>query len=207
MLLSQKPGRRSDRAGRACIHHADAAAAAVAAAAAAVAAAAAASSSAPSSIGQRGDGLCHAPDGSPEGTGYRESVLSPEGTGYRESAWSPEGTGYRDAVWSPEATRASATHGYCAETETGAEGDCVAGDKGSWRMGTKTMAITDMNACVRHCVRHCARCNYVSVSQADGDCSWYHACDMRALYPAPQTGHQSFAIIATTPTGILKGVK
>tara|TARA_B110001452_G_scaffold93031_1_gene76752 strand:+ start:504 stop:674 length:171 start_codon:yes stop_codon:yes gene_type:complete len=50
-------------------------------------------------------------------------------------------------------------------------------------------------SCVRHCVRHCARCRFVSVSMADGDCSWYHDCAVDALQTQFSRGHRTFAIV------------
>lgn len=55
--------------------------------------------------------------------------------------------------------------------------------------------IRDEMSCVRHCVRHCARCRFVSVSMADGDCSWYHDCAVDALQTQFSRGHRTFAIV------------
>ena len=101
--------------------------------------------------------------------------------------------------WDEAATRASERAGYCAATETGDAGDCARGHKGSWRlhpwMRGWTRGIFDELSCVRHCVRHCARCRFVSVSMADGDCSWYHDCAVDALQTQFSRGHRTFAIV------------
>ena len=101
--------------------------------------------------------------------------------------------------WLEEATWASERAGYCEATETGDAGDCARGHKGSWRlhpwMRGWTRGIYDERSCVRHCVRHCARCHFVSVSMADGDCSWYHSCAVDALQTQFSRGHRTFAIV------------
>ena len=56
----------------------------------------------------------------------------------------------------------TATEGYCEETNTGDAGDCDAGEKGSWRLGSGN--LTSVHGCVWRCAHACARCQYVSVS-------------------------------------------
>ena len=42
-----------------------------------------------------------------------------------------------------------------------------------------------MEECSRRC-EDCKRCNYISYSLHFRDCSWYHSCQMDALYSSPQ---------------------
>jgi hypothetical protein len=65
------------------------------------------------------------------------------------------------------------TPGYCAETADGWAGDCAAGLQGSW-------GIRRWSACVERCER-CARCNFVSFSDTNRDCSWHFACAVESL--------------------------
>ena len=78
-----------------------------------------------------------------------------------------------------------AAAGYCAPTD--GRGSCATGDKGSW--STRGGDIRSMADCIAKC-RACARCRYVSLSlaRAHRDCSWFHSCDLRRLYPPPGTG-------------------
>ena len=78
-----------------------------------------------------------------------------------------------------------AVAGYCAPTD--GRGSCTTGDKGSW--STRGSDIRSMADCIAKC-RACARCRYVSLSlaRAHRDCSWFHSCDLRQLYPPPGTG-------------------
>lgn len=104
--------------------------------------------------------------------------------------------------WHDAATWASERGGYCRATDTGDAGDCLRGQQGSWRLNPWmrgwTRGIYDEWSCVRHCVRHCARCRFVSVSIADGDCSWYSDCRMDALQTKFSRGHRSFAIVRSS---------
>ena len=63
------------------------------------------------------------------------------------------------------------------------EGDCLAGDKGSWpaARGGGAYNISDLESCVRHCHYLCPRCSYVSYSAGSADCSWYARCDLARL--------------------------
>jgi hypothetical protein len=105
---------------------------------------------------------------------------------------------YAHRSWAEADTWLSARPGYCSETTTGESGDCSTGDKGSFVPHPShrgwTWGIIDEYSCVRHCMRHCARCRYVSVSVAAGDCSWYHFCDMDALDTRFSHTHVTFAI-------------
>ena len=105
---------------------------------------------------------------------------------------------YAHRSWAEADTWLSVRPGYCSETTTGESGDCSTGDKGSFVPHPShrgwTWGIIDEFSCVRHCVRHCARCRYVSVSVAAGDCSWYHSCNMDALETRFSHTHVTFAI-------------
>ena len=48
--------------------------------------------------------------------------------------------------------------------------------------------------CARKCARKCPRCNYVSVSLKDSDCSWYAKCDVSRLEFLSFTGHRTVAV-------------
>ena len=68
-------------------------------------------------------------------------------------------------------------HGFCEVTE--GEGDCAKGNKGAWEMGQAGMVsealVAGASACVRRC-EACHRCRFVSFSQSQEDCSWFHDC-------------------------------
>lgn len=76
--------------------------------------------------------------------------------------------------------------GYCAWTEPG-RASCRTADKGTWNADLHN--IRSMADCVAKC-RGCANCRYVSLSLAPAhrDCSWYRACDLSRLHPAPRSG-------------------
>ena len=63
--------------------------------------------------------------------------------------------------------------GFCAETAEGWEGDCATGLQGAWPWQGRA-------ACIERCTR-CRRCNFVSFSDINRDCSWYHACALDSL--------------------------
>ena len=66
------------------------------------------------------------------------------------------------------AENGAAARGVCALTETGDRGDCQMGEKGSLRAYNK-------RECAQFC-RRCSRCRFISFSQLDLDCSWFHDC-------------------------------
>jgi hypothetical protein len=79
-----------------------------------------------------------------------------------------------------------AVAGYCEATEAArdgpSQGDCEAGQKGTFVSFTKRGMGGHLQS-IRHCAKLCAacsRCRYISVSLAPDvlDCSWYHACDL-----------------------------
>eukprot|EP00965_Chrysotila_dentata_P149137 4925662-Pleurochrysis_carterae.AAC.7 len=97
----------------------------------------------------------------------------------------------RDSPELLDILRYQAAPGYCAATTDGDTGDCDNGEQGMWPLGPhSTLGIVDTGSCVAACYR-CSRCNYVSVSVAAHDCSWYHACNMSALHGAIAVGHWS----------------
>ena len=68
--------------------------------------------------------------------------------------------------------------GYCAATEFSHDTPhACAGDKGSWSIHS----VRQQSACLRRCLS-CDRCYFVSLSPADGDCSWYRSCELSALH-------------------------
>lgn len=76
--------------------------------------------------------------------------------------------------------------GHCGITSASqskrAEGSCATGDKGV--LGLPVEALDSWEAALNECRRrceHCDRCRYVTASLFYRDCSWYHACDLRAI--------------------------
>ena len=72
--------------------------------------------------------------------------------------------------------------GYCATTEYNT-GACLRDTKGSfpWPADVGTRSTEwHLQACIASCMA-CARCNFVSFSRGERDCSWYRDCDMGAL--------------------------
>jgi|LauGreSBDMM110SN_4_FD.fasta_scaffold67329_1 hypothetical protein len=59
--------------------------------------------------------------------------------------------------------------GYCGITSS-SMGNCERGNMGSWQG-------LDHSACIQRCQR-CTRCNFISVSHVEKDCSWYTACGL-----------------------------
>ena len=100
----------------------------------------------------------------------------------------------------PDPAPSVGTVGYCAATEYNS-GDCIAGDMGSfrWPIGQRHHhAATDewrevggMQDCIARCLE-CARCQVVSYSRTEHDCSWYFQCNLEALHTDLSfTGHNS----------------
>ncbi|KAL1530778.1 hypothetical protein AB1Y20_001676 [Prymnesium parvum] len=72
---------------------------------------------------------------------------------------------------------ATASRGYCAETNDREAGDCSLGDQGAF--GLSAAARHSWPAAAAECLARCAacpRCRHVSLSLAFADCSWYHSC-------------------------------
>ena len=70
--------------------------------------------------------------------------------------------------------------GVCATTTWKPNSDtCEQGvdTKGSWHTMRHSPPIRSWSACAARCQR-CPRCNYISYSAAERDCSWYTQCDM-----------------------------
>ena len=78
------------------------------------------------------------------------------------------------------AASSAASPGFCGLTE--GEGDCAAGKQGAWEVGRagSTEGVQDLAGCIARCER-CGRCNYVSFSYHNEDCSWFHSCNLRTL--------------------------
>merc|ERR1719272_1471572 len=69
---------------------------------------------------------------------------------------------------------ASVRKGSCGDTANNDPGDCERGSEGSW--GLSDAGRVSWEAAVDECAAlcgACARCVHVSVSPAEGDCSWY----------------------------------
>ena len=67
-------------------------------------------------------------------------------------------------------------NGTCGTTTYG--GDCNASPRGAWN--TTSAHIASVDACAAKCAA-CSRCNFVSFSAKNEDCSWYEACDWNEL--------------------------
>ena len=76
--------------------------------------------------------------------------------------------------------------GYCAPTDSARPANCTSSDQGVWRLATpyhpfgsheqpRRGDATSATDCLARCHR-CARCNFVTISLIDGECSWYHHC-------------------------------
>ena len=78
------------------------------------------------------------------------------------------------------AASSAVSPGFCGLTE--GEGDCAAGRQGAWEVGRagSTEGVQDLAGCIARCER-CGRCNYVSFSYHNEDCSWFHSCNLGAL--------------------------
>ena len=90
--------------------------------------------------------------------------------------------------------------GYCATTEYNS-GECDVDNKGSfkWPIGRRHAGsdlsdherdIGGMQDCMQKCLL-CARCDLVSFSRSERDCSWYRSCDLEHLLDEFATGHHS----------------
>lgn len=90
--------------------------------------------------------------------------------------------------------------GFCAETEYNS-GDCAASAKGSfeWPVGQRHTAthlgehdreVGGMIDCMHKCL-DCKRCNFVSFSRRERDCSWYASCNLDKISDSFNTGHHS----------------
>ena len=75
------------------------------------------------------------------------------------------------------------TRGFCGATDTAIAGDCESGRFGSLALsmhharGARAAAEA---RCLSFCSQ-CPRCNYVSLSLGNADCSWYESCQMATL--------------------------
>ena len=72
------------------------------------------------------------------------------------------------------------SHGHCGFGTSGA--DCNTEDSGSWqfnRTEAKNWKVAQA-ACARRC-NACARCQFVSYSLKERDCSWFAMCNMENL--------------------------
>ena len=75
--------------------------------------------------------------------------------------------------------------GYCSATEVGEGALCDPADvKGTWLQPSASV-------CVAACKR-CSRCNFVSYSALDADCSWFLECP--EVKKRPRTGHRTWRV-------------
>ena len=82
--------------------------------------------------------------------------------------------------------RTSWADGFCGATVDGESNDCARDDLGSFGLKPHQLVNWSMawTACTRHCLG-CARCQYITVSLSNADCSWYASCNMRHLSKSP----------------------
>jgi len=103
------------------------------------------------------------------------SIVSADGV--REfHAWQPRRA--NESSMSPQNQHG----GHCGTTRAGDEGDCERGERGSLAVGP---VLPDLAACRDACAR-CSRCNYVSFSAANKECSWFHSCRLNRLQLEPK---------------------
>jgi hypothetical protein len=88
-------------------------------------------------------------------------------------------------------------HGHCGYTPDGNAGDCVAGWSGMW--SARNISVNDLAGCARHC-KTCPRCQFVSFSALDDDCSWYRMCPQ----VIPGTSHTSIEVAGMQRQGLLR---
>ena len=89
-------------------------------------------------------------------------------------------------------------HGHCGFTPDGNAGDCLAGWSGMW--SARNISVNDLAGCARHCNLTCPRCQFVSFSALDDDCSWYRMCP-RVI---PGTSHTSIKVKEMRRQGMLR---
>ena len=82
--------------------------------------------------------------------------------------------------------------GYCDGTDDN-EGDCERGNSGSFRIGGPAAAVHDHTSCIERC-RGCARCNFVSISPTNHDCSWFHKCKVPVGLAYRGNSYVTFAV-------------
>lgn len=72
--------------------------------------------------------------------------------------------------------------GKCGPTVSDDPGDCESGDRGMWRLTTfdSSRPALAASACLHRCSR-CRRCNFISVSHLNNDCSWFNTCNLSGL--------------------------
>ena len=98
----------------------------------------------------------------------------------RNTTMAPLLTGSPPATETKAWTRtwwASVRDGSCGDTAPNDPGDCAGGDQGSW--GLSDAGRVSWDAAVDECVAlcgACARCEFMTISLAEGDCSWYRRC-------------------------------
>jgi len=94
--------------------------------------------------------------------------------------------------------------GFCGVTE--GEGDCAAGQQGAWEVGRagSTEGVQDLAGCIARCER-CSRCNYVSFSYHNEDCSWFHSCDLGALVTTHHLSEHFFTVLVRRPHATAEG--
>ena len=72
----------------------------------------------------------------------------------------------------PTAAWQSST-GFCGVTAADNRGDCVVGSSGNLRVHGNLSTWPQLTrACLRECSK-CDRCNFISISLSEKDCSWY----------------------------------
>lgn len=79
-------------------------------------------------------------------------------------------------------------NGTCGNTNYG--GDCSVLDRGAWN--TTSEGIASLADCVARCRRGCSKCEFVSLSLKNEDCSWYKECDLDRLMKV--AGYKSEAV-------------
>ena len=69
--------------------------------------------------------------------------------------------------------------GYCGTTSSEVT-HCAVDNQGSITLKQAPHMLRTVDDCVQFCW-DCLRCNFISFSEHEGDCSWFHDCDIDAL--------------------------
>eukprot|EP00966_Prymnesium_polylepis_P099356 2301138-Prymnesium_polylepis.1 len=85
------------------------------------------------------------------------------------------------------ASASIARSGTCGVTADDIEGDCEAGDRGSFTLNRSSALEWDLAhaACSRRCAL-CSQCRYFSYSLRFADCSWFASCEFDRLNSRPR---------------------
>jgi hypothetical protein len=78
--------------------------------------------------------------------------------------------------------------GFCALTTADA-GDCMRDESGSWPLTSTATWAQARTSCIKLCAT-CQRCQFISYSRQNADCSWFAECDLARLQVAGIQKHK-----------------